>query len=206
MGIGKLVDAHGMTREGASSPTVAFVSLLLRLFSCLPSASIPHFLSTSFASRISHFKTMETARTPNCKPRSANAAHRPARTGSISSVLCPAVALAALGGLCRFSCAVLLVQFGFFFSRSPQQHMPAVVISNPISAPFHPFFLSPVVTISSHGITTHGHVLFLFPFSFIVAFPSKQELGKFYFYFFLLRFFVYASVPSIRNRNRTSYL
>jgi hypothetical protein len=97
-----------------------------------------------------------------------------------------------------------------------------VVISNPISsAPFQILFFCPLsFTISSHGITTHGHVSFLFlfshfpPFFSFILLPSfpfvnKQELGKLYFYFFfffvsfsmsLYHLSVSVSVP------RTSYL
>jgi len=61
-------------------------------------------------------------------------------------------------------CYFPYVQFGLFFSRS--NTCPAMVISNPhllcvISNLF--FLLS--FTISSHGITTQGHVSFLFLFS-----------------------------------------
>lgn len=212
MGIEKLVDAHGMTREGASPPIVAFSRSYFVYFLVSPRPrsriSFPHHSQVAFHAS----KQWE----PHAPP-TANLNQQtrligqlvPAHSPFICSALCP-------GGLCRFSCAVLLVQFGFFFSRTPQQHMPAVVISNPSPLRhFKSFFLSPVVhnLLSRYYYSRHVSFLFLFshfpPFSFILlpSFPSanKQELGKFYFYFFFFVSFS-VSVPSIRNRKRTSYL
>lgn len=62
--IEKLVDARGMTRDGSSSPVTVLSSPLYFVFhsAFLVSPQPRFYISPFFASRISTFKTMETAR------------------------------------------------------------------------------------------------------------------------------------------------
>lgn len=81
------------------------------------------------------------------------------------------------------------VWFFSSLSRSSSEHLPTVVIFNPSPSAL---FFPPPPLISSHGITTQGHVL-----SFLLS--AKQELCKFPFFSFFLPSSLYVCVPSIRN-------
>src|ERR1700730_5243514 len=109
-----------MTHKGARSPFLA-PTYPVPLASPRPRSriSFPHHSQVAFhASK----QWKPHALTRNCKPL-----HR-----LILLTFGPAVALAALGGLCHFSC-VSICSVWIFFSRNPQQHMPAVVIPSPLS-------------------------------------------------------------------------
>jgi hypothetical protein len=215
-----------MERAFPSSAFPRSYFVCLSGLSCHASASTPHFLSTFFASHISRIKTMETARTRNCKPQSAYtlmASWYPAHSPFLCSALCPAVASAALSGLCSYSCVFAifhtfsldfslrvatharrgdiqppspLCHFKFFFSSSYRSQSPLTVL----------LLLKGMYRFSSSFLTFLPFFSFVLLLSFPCVNQARTEQALLFFFFSFPFLSSYVSVPSIRNHNRTSYL